>query len=853
MSTSSLASTADAQPGQPEQHGQLVALQDANSAAGAASSAGAAPPPAPILGEDVVLVSCVFDCGPPRDSRLCTNTGTARSPRWMCQPCNGSRKALEYAALHSANPDAKEDLAKFKKADVELWKDKVRSCRVRCKSDAPGAPGLDRQGQRKGLVVNVLSFVSQWALVQQKDKRAYMDKDEYLAFLKYKKGKRLDTPEQRDAAWQALVDNPDPLRTGVGEGLKILVDKGSNLESIKGRTLGTQVNRTLGLESQAQVDTAMDTLAATGASANAFAGPAFGNLGDAMRPGMAAGSSADPATHILAAAPAKPASTSVVPLEDFAPWGTGSASHPRGLKAVLSDPATPGSSKKAKARHSSATSGPLLLAQEAARKTIQDMKVKYAQGRGNLSKQVDTLKVDFPTLASREMLSRADSLSDSLKLLDQVKKEVNWWTTSTLAANQAKLEATAQTVVSDAAAIQELLVGAQEQKATLTAERMAASRTAVANREKAVKPYLKVGTSAVLMRWLYKQDALATPAVSFAGQGSEGEAPAPAAPKPPWTYGLKWNPPNSQFTPATLSVWNKDSPVDSAGTSLRELPKSYAKRMDIERMRLQDHLEDEAGKPDRQGRTHAVVRMPPKGGNQDTVEQIAWAPKVWKDAAMAPEALRTFGAPWLVAAQPGHARHGDEGWVLPGMGCFLHILAAPCILVAFPLAEVMERGEELATAVNWVFNLSSPHFNAFFDASARAAALTPGCTAWIPYGWAPILVTRSTSATPSMVIQAPYLSPALAREYAFLNILVKYNTLLARTKANWSSGAADSLVEWMEALPPPQANQPAKAGEPLLAIQNAGAEVAVEDEGTQDSQDRQPDALYSAGSAQNTT
>ena len=43
-------------------------------------------------------VDCVFGCGPARPTSQMANTGTAIYPRWMCNPCNGARKAIEHQA-----------------------------------------------------------------------------------------------------------------------------------------------------------------------------------------------------------------------------------------------------------------------------------------------------------------------------------------------------------------------------------------------------------------------------------------------------------------------------------------------------------------------------------------------------------------------------------------------------------------------------------------------------------------------------------------------------------------------------------------------------------------------------------
>ena len=79
------------------------------------------------------LVYCVFDCGPARHHTLCTNTGTRASPRWMCQPCNGARKAFEYAASRSSSPvEARLAIKRLKETDPEQCKAKVRAARIKC-------------------------------------------------------------------------------------------------------------------------------------------------------------------------------------------------------------------------------------------------------------------------------------------------------------------------------------------------------------------------------------------------------------------------------------------------------------------------------------------------------------------------------------------------------------------------------------------------------------------------------------------------------------------------------------------------------------------------------------------------
>ena len=62
---------------------------------------------------EIGLVSCVFGCGPPRPVTHMTNTATHVSPRWMCRPCNGARKAIEGQC--NKDPQLKASLIKLKK------------------------------------------------------------------------------------------------------------------------------------------------------------------------------------------------------------------------------------------------------------------------------------------------------------------------------------------------------------------------------------------------------------------------------------------------------------------------------------------------------------------------------------------------------------------------------------------------------------------------------------------------------------------------------------------------------------------------------------------------------------------
>ena len=88
-----------------------------------------------------IYADCVFGCGPPRPTYLMVNTGTATHPRWMCKPCNGARKAIEHQAKNDTA--LKASLSNLKKRDPDLWRAKVRSCRIQdVNAPPPGQLGF---------------------------------------------------------------------------------------------------------------------------------------------------------------------------------------------------------------------------------------------------------------------------------------------------------------------------------------------------------------------------------------------------------------------------------------------------------------------------------------------------------------------------------------------------------------------------------------------------------------------------------------------------------------------------------------------------------------------------------------
>ena len=104
--------------------------------------------------EEVILGRCVFDCGPLRDMRQLTNTGTKHYPRWMCNACNNYRKAIEGMArkdLKEGRPELMDALNRIK-GDPEEWKEKIRQGRIRPSWEPRWMPGVEKMPVKPRIV-----------------------------------------------------------------------------------------------------------------------------------------------------------------------------------------------------------------------------------------------------------------------------------------------------------------------------------------------------------------------------------------------------------------------------------------------------------------------------------------------------------------------------------------------------------------------------------------------------------------------------------------------------------------------------------------------------------------------------
>ena len=72
---------------------------------------------------------------------------------------------------------------------------------------------------------------------------------------------------------------------------------------------------------------------------------------------------------------------------------------------------------------------------------------------------------------------------------------------------------------------------------------------------------------------------------------------------------------------------------------------------------------------------------------------------------IAPEGLRSFGSPWLLAGLAGSSHIGPNNWPLPGMGHFLIQVKGTAMVLTFPYASSLERGATIAGTEDWLMDM----------------------------------------------------------------------------------------------------------------------------------------------------
>ena len=88
--------------------------------------------------EEVVLVCCKYNCGPPQP--VANGFKANKHAAWVCKPCYNAQQALASACRK--DPGAKEGMLAMQSQDPEQWVAKVRSLRIAVAPGQAAGPSL---------------------------------------------------------------------------------------------------------------------------------------------------------------------------------------------------------------------------------------------------------------------------------------------------------------------------------------------------------------------------------------------------------------------------------------------------------------------------------------------------------------------------------------------------------------------------------------------------------------------------------------------------------------------------------------------------------------------------------------
>ena len=777
-------------------------------------------------GEDVIyqapapanthkMYLCVYDCGPARPDFLMTNTATAQNPRWMCRPCNNARKALEWMANKDKSGQLKSALDDLKKNDPEAWKAKVRATRIRDPAEPAGLPGVDSLGARKASVNSFTHTLRQTVGISEQVSVTWLKFNQFIAHMA--NVENIKDESQARKLWEEHVKNRDIQRRGEGKTLEIAVSLPAVTVGYRSREMERTFRREHAVESISQAEKAIENLGTVGAGQASLSSSAFGSMGEAFKVGAAGSADLDPAASAgFSSGPlAAPPSSAVVAIEDFAPYGTSSGGQgKRGLAACVSDPGNPKRSAKRGRFTRSGVTGEVAEAAAWAKNAAKAAHSQYGLARVNLSKQINALAVKASTELPEDVTRDCKRYQALLTKISLCSETASKWTASNIlekkTAIQRDIAELSQLAVLLSDKLGQLMVQSKADKEQKAKE----ERTSAINRERKIRGYLSSNSPAVLCRWLYSIEAIGCDGKSAGKtiapplEESVDEEVSSEVSHNIVVRNLEWHKDSQAIDPQKPAIFLKD--CKGVGETLGHLPDALGKQRVQQAIdKMVDFLHSNqaaAASSDDLFEPVGMLRMPPKGGGQDTVEALTWVPEAWKKNGMVPEALRSYGAPWLLTGQPGSCRYGDATFAFPGIGRYLNVVAGAVILVMFPYVAIEERGASMAMSSDFLFSLALKTFTEFANSEFRVATLVTGCGAWVPYGWKVFLVTPVNEPQCSQVMDVVYFAGDMTKALPNRASLMSFNRGLTSTAVCEGNKPWDTIgqpfLDWLDIVNP---------------------------------------------------
>ena len=679
--------------------------------------------------------------------------------------------------------------------EPELWRAKVRSCRIIDPSAGPNQPGVSCNKSRAASVVKALATLTQTVRVREIGGVMWMSKPEFIHHHISTQG---ITPDAAASKWDEMLSDDSVSKTQVaGEEPRIAVRQMPRTEVVRERSFSKSIEVSGSIESQTQADAAVGQLAKVGAGPACISSPMFSDMASVFRPGAAAGSSSG--QPLVLNATAAPPTAAIVPPSAF----EGSVARvKRVLTPTPSNPDPDGqddsAASKSKQPRCSALQGIAGDLLECRQRGIQMSKAiwdVFGKSGKNIAKAVSkSIGQSESDLAPQEqaILDRYEAHLLQAKALGA---SVKTWTLENAADNVNTLVGITHDLDDMRGQLTELLEMLRA-RALERRKAQASSRNELCKARSRVTSVYKGSVSDVVLRYLYEAGAFRDQ-VGTVSEGSVG----PLA-QGPWVdrcnvvvsgeASFKPGDP-ALFPPATADAAIADvlRRVQSIAASLGQ------QRLATAVQQLKTVMADKNW-------PKARNTVEPKGQPTDTLEALDWIPEDWAASRMVPEALRGLGVPRVLVSKSGEATMTNKEWPMCGLGQFLLPLSGSITLMCWPVSSLLSLGVSVSGQLDFI-NRAMPYksFSVWADNKARFVRLVPGSAFWMPYGWYGLMLSRPADDNHVSVLTQPYVTKVLAHAcpdwpavsadlQAIVAQMVKENT-------PWYVKHGSTVVEWLKA------------------------------------------------------
>ncbi|MCP4243059.1 MAG: hypothetical protein GY772_21100 [bacterium] len=653
----------------------------------------------------------------------CVNIGSTRYPRYACHACAAARRALPAQARDSK--ELRDELASQKASAPAEYKARVRRCRIRqCASEV----GVASLAERREAIGKMAAEVSARTAVRGEVTIPWLTERQFIAHHVFVEGM---SREEATAQWASAVDDPAVQKRGAGQELRCATLSVPTTTAERTRAREVSVSASHGVDSASE-QSAMRRLALFANASGSASSSGFAELGGAPFALGAAMSVAGPAitdaaTAFPTAAAENPRSV-IAPVEQAADCASGTAPPKRGLgrtdSAASAPGPPPGKSRRSRRKAGDAeVSGVVAEARQAASAELKAANAKYLAGHNNPMTAALALRakgsVDEEDWKAMEpVIAIFKCCADAVK---EVQNSVGQWTADVLEYRNTSMASAIEAVAGAHERLWFHVRSVRAQAKSKARDRAKAAREGKRAASAATREWAANGVPDVWCEWLYGLGVM-KPASGGAG-GAASSADADAA-----TSAAAYTP-SQPVTASAEPDWQQPQWFDRStpcGFCFAHLHEAIGtERLAAVGEKLGAYLASEAW---------AMCFLKPRGGGKDQVEALEWLPPALLKASGPPEAMRTFGGPWLLAQKPRHARHGAKFNPFPGVGQCLLCLSGPVLAVTWAFKPLANAGVMGPAMWDFVSNWTVAKLAAFLQADGAHFLLREGASAWLPYG-----------------------------------------------------------------------------------------------------------------------